>query len=550
MHVCALDVFAAFSEWGGNRGRDFLALAQIVFAVDAGKLPSTQALPEPDKLTQFLEGKVGGDINKLRDGVKHSFNIFARLLSHPIHGRSLSEKEISPVEFVVGVYAISALKEKLTDSDLADALKKIWNNARDKSNGKKKATKSSAGQSYVAMRTFFEKVRDRRVVLEGDKSETVKAAYVLWDPTLEANPAPESHTEEEPQSTSRKRPRPAADNDGDGEASFKSKAARKAPVSKKPKLVHRTKREPTPNPADDDEAMASDGSAEIVDSVPKRSVVSGSAARRPIGARPGASAAATRVKGGPTSNTKREAVSTQAVPSTTTRASTAAAPLPRPASKPNASRSSSIQSSSVVNTRNTPASSSILPGRVSQPRSANATPSTSSVPLPPESSHPAIGASTGNTNPRMERLHTLQQLSKPGSSSSATPPSQYPPQFSPTTKLPTPPKESPAPEESTYRDGERTQASISRVPHQSVAQPRFPPGQLASTSTSASASTIPAATASADSVLDTLRAKGGNLTGLRFSKTPSLAEVPTVSANPLTSFITLLTNSMRDLGKD
>ncbi|KAJ3520778.1 hypothetical protein NMY22_g12593 [Coprinellus aureogranulatus] len=299
-HVCGLTVFSNFSEWGGNRGRDFLALAQIVFLVKSGKLPAT--LPEPDKLTPFLEGKAGGgNIDILRDGIKHSFTIFARLLSHPQYGRILTEKEISPVEFVVAVHAISALKKRYTDCEIADALKKIWGHARDKSTAKKKATKSSSGKAYVDMRNFFERVQGGKVPLERDMDAHTKAADIPIDQILQMDVQQDNEpVVEERQATSRKRLRAQAsssagiDEDDDDIPLSRKKAEKKAPAPKKQKLMHRAKQE-----ADSDEDTDSDDSTEIVAAAPKRSETSRIAIRKPsqVGTRPTTSPAATRCSG-------------------------------------------------------------------------------------------------------------------------------------------------------------------------------------------------------------------------------------------------------------
>lgn len=529
-HVCSFTVFSNFSEWGGNRGRDFLALSQIVYLVKAGKLPAT--LPEPDKLTPFLEGKVG-DIDDLRDGIKHSFTIFARLLSHPHYGRTLSEKEISPVEFVVGVHAISSLKKRLTDCELADALKKIWGHAREKSTAKKKATKTSSSKAYVDMRNFLERLLAGKVPLERPQGEQMKAVDVPKDCGLDMSVQHEQVPKvEERQPTSKKRSRAQAslaaadDDDDDVPLSTIVKTERKPPPPKRAKLNRRATREV----AESDENMDSDGSAEIVSTVPpKRTAASGSSIRKPsqVGTRTTTSAAATRVKR-PPSSTARESLATVAAGSSKASTSaTAAIPSTKPnrasevrkVPRPTAPRSSSTQSFatavSSASPRNTPGPSSAATARPAQPRSAShTTPSAGNVPLPRDASTPEYsvvsshGPGGSNAN-RMERLQTLKQMSRPGTQS-ATPPLQYPPsQFSQIPKMPTP-----GPEE--FKNRLESLPPITRCSAQPAVGSRRPPAPW-QTSASASASSSGAGS-SADSVLDTLQAKRDSLSRLKFSR--------------------------------
>lgn len=499
------------AEWGKNRGKDFLALAQIVSIVSTQKAPAT--LPEPEKLTAFLEGGKQAELLKLRDTIIHSFQIFGRLLQHSTYGAWLFKGKISAVEFVLGIYVVVLYRKRLTDCQLADALKQIWGHARSKSCSTK--TKSGLNKSCTEMRNMIEKLAHNKLKLERDPQNTTKAADVpLGDDddrmdedksSRPPSPPPRSATPLplKKDTVSKKRSRVDDSDDDDTPLSkLKTEKRKKASTSasasapKKAKVAPPARRNVVASD-DDMEDDESDPPQRVRHTPPKRTVSSSKARPSTVGkagATKKVSAAETRVKRPPPSSASASApppppsrsANDPHYPSTSSASNTQpAASASTAGRKPSASGPSSKSASS----SNRPATS--------QPASAKSTPARSvhNTPVIPAAAFPGP-SNTNNNNARysvpatllqgaaasqpgpLDRLKPLRDPhgprygadgGTPGASGSGT-------YTSTSTKLPTPPSESPVPEEA--RRGEApgpppTSGSSSGLNAQGRAECRF-----------------------------------------------------------------------------
>ncbi|KAF6752687.1 hypothetical protein DFP72DRAFT_1171547 [Ephemerocybe angulata] len=496
------------AEWGKNRGKDFLALAQIVFIVSTEKAPAT--LPEPEKLTAFLEGGKQAELPKLRDPIIHSFQIFGRLLQHSTYGAWLFKGKISAVEFVLGIYVVVLYRKRLTDCQLADALKQIWGHARSKSCSTK--TKSGLNKSCTEMRNMIDKLAHDKLKLQRDPQNTTKAAnvpLVADDDRMDEDkssrpPSPPPRLATPPPvkaAPSKKRSRVDDSDDDDTPLSkLKTEKRKKASTSasasapKKAKVAPPARRNVVASD-DDMEDDESDPPQRVRRTPPKRTVSSSKARPSAVGAAATkkVSAAETRVKRPPPSSASASAppppnrsANNLHYPSTSSASNTQpAASASTAGRKPSASGPSSKSASS----SNRPATSQPASAKSTPARSAHNTPVIPAAAFPGPSntnnngarySVPATllqGAAASQPGP-LDRLKPLRDPhgprygadgGTPGASGSGT-------YTSTSTKLPTPPSESPVPEEA--RRGEApgpppTSGSSSGLNAQGRAECRF-----------------------------------------------------------------------------
>ncbi|KAJ2912282.1 hypothetical protein MD484_g8134, partial [Candolleomyces efflorescens] len=170
--VCSTQVFANFGEWGESKGKNFLALSQIVYLVETKKLPSS--LPDAEKLSSWLEGSLKNTV-EIKGSILLAFNIFGRLSLHERYGPWLSTQGVTPVEFVMAIYAIVVFMHDITDCKLADGIRKMWE--ADRNSASKGKSAKAIKESYARMRDFVDKMaKVKKIELEYDPTELVNSA--------------------------------------------------------------------------------------------------------------------------------------------------------------------------------------------------------------------------------------------------------------------------------------------------------------------------------------------------------------------------------------
>ncbi|RXW16211.1 hypothetical protein EST38_g9640 [Candolleomyces aberdarensis] len=564
--VCSTQVFSNFKEWGKSKGKNFLALCQIVFLVETEKLPT--ALPEPDKLTPWLEGPLI-NTGKIQKSVLLAFNVFGRLSLHEKYGLWLSTQGVSPVEFVMAIYAIVIFMDDLTDCKLADGIRKMWDADRNPdSTGKgSKITKAGANKSYVQMRNFVEKMAKVRIELEYDPTELVKAADmpVLSEEQIDMLRASEAPSTKAAVKRSRSvvssTSKPGRDDSvSDDEAPLsRSKKGGKPSASKKSKLNKAAKEAKQVEPEEED--------GDVIPTVTKREPVSkGVATRKPSGvqakgstaAKP--SSAATRVKRPSTS--RAPPPPTAPVPSTSSSQlpplKITVPPLQRPSTLANArvggkepgpSKNTPVRSQpNTPLTRTAPLPPDFGNGVPQSSSSVSGTTTTTAAPLVPSATIPAssfppiiaeplntagtLGVSTSERLKSLKnrrQVHASQRASSTPSQASPTLPAQVPS----AQEYPTPPEEgcvvdaqpaiarkpAPAPAaQSSMKNQNAAQAVASRpsATASSAGQQQAKPANRPSNAPQANAS--PTEPSAPVDVLDALHSKKGSYENIRFSK--------------------------------
>ncbi|KAJ2936737.1 hypothetical protein H1R20_g346, partial [Candolleomyces eurysporus] len=565
--VCSTQVFSNFKEWGKSKGKNFLALCHIVFLVETEKLPT--ALPEPDKLTSWLEGPLNG-ADKIQKSILLAFNVFGRLSLHEKYGLWLSTQGVSPVEFVMAIYAIVIFMRDLTDCKLADGIRKMWDADRNPdSTGKgSKTTKAGVNKSYVQMRNFLDKMAKLKIDLEYDPTELVKSADMpaLSEEQIDmlrASEAPPTKTvvkrSRSVVSSTSKRGRTDDGVSDDDAPLSRSKKGGKPSASKKPKLTKAAKEAKKVEPEEEEDG-------DVIPTITKREPVSkGAATRKPSGvqakgstaAKP--SSAATRVKRPSTSVAPPPP--TVPVPSTSSSKLSSlkitVPPLQRSSTSANARvgerEPGSSKNTPVRSQPNTPLTRTVpLPpdfcnGVPQGTSSVSGTTTTTAAPLVPSatmpaSSFPPIIAEPLNTagtlaNPgvsRSERLkylkdrrqvHASQRASSTPSQSSPPIPAQVPS----AQEYPTPPEEgcvadvqpaiarkpAPAPAPSSTKNQNAAASRASATASSSSQQHAKPANRPPSAPQANAAPTEPPAPVD---VLDALHSKKGSYENMRFSK--------------------------------
>ncbi|KIM44234.1 hypothetical protein M413DRAFT_377500 [Hebeloma cylindrosporum] len=111
--------FETYLKWGKARGKDFQALAQIVYLIARGNQPR-KAEPQTSRLEAFL-ALGGDDTASLEETAVNVMDIFCRIVGDPELGRPLHRK-LSPLEMVMSGYLIYLYRTKSSDTQLSDAI--------------------------------------------------------------------------------------------------------------------------------------------------------------------------------------------------------------------------------------------------------------------------------------------------------------------------------------------------------------------------------------------------------------------------------------------
>ncbi|KAF4622111.1 hypothetical protein D9613_009304 [Agrocybe pediades] len=92
-----------YLTWGQTRGKDFYALAQVLYLIAYGADPK-KAEPTTSRLEAFLN-RHGGDLNTLRSKAQSTMETFCSIIRHPVYGKPLA-KNLAPIEFVMSAYLV------------------------------------------------------------------------------------------------------------------------------------------------------------------------------------------------------------------------------------------------------------------------------------------------------------------------------------------------------------------------------------------------------------------------------------------------------------
>ncbi|KAF8966104.1 hypothetical protein BDZ97DRAFT_718075 [Flammula alnicola] len=113
--------FELYLDWGKARGKDFQALAQIVYLIAYGHQPR-KAEPTSMRLEAFLSNQSPeAGFHTLQENANNVMDIFCRIAQHWDLGKPL-KKLLSPMEFVMSSYLVFLQRKKLSDTQLSDAM--------------------------------------------------------------------------------------------------------------------------------------------------------------------------------------------------------------------------------------------------------------------------------------------------------------------------------------------------------------------------------------------------------------------------------------------
>ncbi|PPQ99381.1 hypothetical protein CVT24_009211 [Panaeolus cyanescens] len=141
------DGFEGYLDWGRARGKDFQALARIVYFMVHGQTRKWD--PTASRLEAFLHEKAD-NYTKLRENAYQTTDILCRITQHPSFSTCFDN--LSPLEFVMSTYLISRERRKLTDSQLSAAIIRM----REDYKSQRKDFKCG-GPNYKCMMNFIDK---------------------------------------------------------------------------------------------------------------------------------------------------------------------------------------------------------------------------------------------------------------------------------------------------------------------------------------------------------------------------------------------------------
>lgn len=117
-------------EWDTSRGSDFRGLTTAVYAIQKWKSITTP--PSPTQLTAFLQQHEDIE-DSFRTRVRQTLSIFVALARDEEHQKAFhlaKAKKVAPVEFMMTCVLISAFKDKLTMSQLSEAILELRKDVR------------------------------------------------------------------------------------------------------------------------------------------------------------------------------------------------------------------------------------------------------------------------------------------------------------------------------------------------------------------------------------------------------------------------------------
>ncbi|KAF9483680.1 hypothetical protein BDN70DRAFT_799412, partial [Pholiota conissans] len=111
--------FELYFKWGETRGKDFQALAQIVYLISRGQTPS-KAEPTTTRLEAFLNDHTLDNkcLTLLAQNIINVIDIFCRICSDDVLGQPISDK-LSPMEFVMASYMVYLYRDRFSDKELS-----------------------------------------------------------------------------------------------------------------------------------------------------------------------------------------------------------------------------------------------------------------------------------------------------------------------------------------------------------------------------------------------------------------------------------------------
>lgn len=119
--------FEGYLDWGKARGKDFLALARIVYLAVKGTTRANE--PSSARVEAFLHSTEGNP-SELRSAMVSTMDIFCRIAQNPDLGVPLTV-DLSPLEFVMAGYLIYLLRTKLTDEQLSNYIARMRGRAKE-----------------------------------------------------------------------------------------------------------------------------------------------------------------------------------------------------------------------------------------------------------------------------------------------------------------------------------------------------------------------------------------------------------------------------------
>ncbi|KAH6903905.1 hypothetical protein BKA70DRAFT_581745 [Coprinopsis sp. MPI-PUGE-AT-0042] len=236
------NVFIGLGEWGGNRGKDFLVLAQVAYLL-RHSTDKTIHNPTTDRVSTWIHKEESlSVIQDLHHGLKQAFDIFCRIVHHPVYRGALLDTPLSTLEFVLSIYLIHVYKKRMTDCQTSDAIDQLRQFIR-----RKDPQCKFSPANFKAALAFLQGIKHARM----DKVKTVAADEPPLDPAQlkveEDEDAPVPPPPPPPPTKSKKRSRPDPPVQDDMDVDEPPAAA-----SKKRK-VSLPEPKPTMRPSDDDD---------------------------------------------------------------------------------------------------------------------------------------------------------------------------------------------------------------------------------------------------------------------------------------------------------
>lgn len=118
--------FEGYLDWGKARGKDFLALARVVYLAVKGTTRANE--PSSARVETFLHSTEGNP-SELKSPMVNTMDIFCRIAQNPDLGVPLTV-DLSPLEFVMAGYLIYLLRTKLTDEQLSNSISRMRGRAK------------------------------------------------------------------------------------------------------------------------------------------------------------------------------------------------------------------------------------------------------------------------------------------------------------------------------------------------------------------------------------------------------------------------------------
>jgi hypothetical protein len=119
--------FEGYLDWGKARGKDFQAVAQIVYLAVNGTSPK-KAYPSSQRIETFLSS-TDGTPSSTKSSIVNTMDIFCRIAKTPSIDEPLTTN-LSPLEFVMAAFLIFQQRTSLTDRQLSDAICKMREHAK------------------------------------------------------------------------------------------------------------------------------------------------------------------------------------------------------------------------------------------------------------------------------------------------------------------------------------------------------------------------------------------------------------------------------------